>query len=569
MTIKNVEKRVSSLINVGRIDEAADLLLDTWQDEGNNLPEALAALVDQLSEKSPSAAYIKAFRLTERDRGEAERLFTFASTSNKSDVSAAACMALGGIHLEQGREDLALPFLVRSWEQKYPAAGYVLSLAYAQGRMGLVKDVDMAVTILRELVDEDDDPEAKLMLAQLIVAGKAKPADVDPFQLLTEAAAQGVEEAMAMLMDVGAVIGNNPDADDLMLPYIVTPDGMKRPKLIRDALVLEFDIRRIEAEEFTSHLFGYGEWATMMRDATDTTKKKGKFDEDLEPAELNERLRLLASVICSHVDMEDYVADIVVDLLKPTARSGRPSLKRLGERIDSCMVPIGSRTISQGMDRINDLVGSGGDFERAMRTSSPARPDVWIDMLESHLGWKFDITDIEADADGAWIGRVTSSDERTFEVFISRASLTPGDRGDEHVFQMRKDIEAKTRNAVLLFNKPLVHLPDPGKDAGVLFGGLLLDGGEWHEFVLRPGGGLDDAITQKLSIGEEMDPEVIAPFAFVGAGSLGRSIACYANDIDPAKETGYIPFGKINGWTNFVPPEMVEMMRNMKRRPDA
>jgi hypothetical protein len=215
------------------------------------------------------------------------------------------------------------------------------------------------------------------------------------------------------------------------------------------------------------------------------------------------------------------------------------------------------------MNRLVDQIGVGGDIEKSIRTAHPARPDVWLEMLSSYLGWEFSTVDTNADADGAWIGRTSSKGGKPFEVFISRASFTPGDKGDDHVFKIQKKIEGQAENAILLFNKPLVHLPDPKKDRGVLFGGLIFDDGKWSEFMLQPGAGIDGAVARKVTISEEMDPEEISQFIFDGAGSLGQSIANYSNDIDPKDENGYIPFGTINGWTNFVPAAAAKLMKRM------
>jgi hypothetical protein len=217
------------------------------------------------------------------------------------------------------------------------------------------------------------------------------------------------------------------------------------------------------------------------------------------------------------------------------------------------------------MQRLSDGLGITGDFEKSMRTAKPIRPDVWLDMMEAHLGWAFESSDAEATADGAWIANSRAKDGTLFDVFMSRVSLTPGDRGDEHVFNLKKEIEKRSSNAVLIFSKPLVHFPNQKENKGALFGGLLLDRGIWHEFVLHPSGGIDDAREQKLVIGEQMDPEMVRPFVFEGAGTLGISLACYLNDLDP-EDGDYIPFGTINGWTNFLPREMAMMMKNMVGR---
>jgi hypothetical protein len=562
MANKGIQKKVGSLIDDGRIDEAADLLLEAWMEHEGEIPSSLAALIDKISEISPKAAYMKAFILTEEQDEEAERFFRLASECEDGGVSGPANMSLTSIYMERGRDDLALPYLRKAVEHDVPMARHMLSLAYVWGKMGLKIDISEAVHLLEGLI-KDEYSEAKVTLAQLIIAKKAKLPNVDPFQLIAEAAADGVEEAITMLLDLGKGLSEAPGNEEPMLPYVVIPDGMKRPKLVRDALVSEFGMTRDQSEELTAGLYGYSKWSVLTRAATDPKVKKGKFDEDMEPAELNERNQLLTSVLCYYIEIEDYIADIAINLLKPTARNGRPTLKKLQERVNSCMIPVGSRTISTNMNRLVDQIGVGGDLEKSMRTASPARADVWLEMLSSHLGWKFEEVDAKADADGAWIGRTLTKSRKTFEVFISRALFTPGDQGDDHIFKIRRSIEERADNAILLFSKPLVHLPEPRKDRGVLFGGLIFDDGKWNEFMLRPGGGIDDAVDHQLTIEEEMNPNDVSQFIFDGAGSLGQLIASYVNDADPRDKNGYIPFGTINGWTNFIPAELAKMMKGM------
>ncbi len=562
MSVKGIRESAAHMIDKGRTEEAADLLLEFWLECEDDLPKSLMTLIDRIYDNSPKAAYVKAFHLADKHGDEAERLFNLAAKSDDDVIAGTANMSLASINLVRGHADAALPFLKKAVEYNIPSAKHLLAVSYAHGQMGLKKDVNEAAYLLSELL-EDNYSEAKVTLAQMILARELTMPDVDPFQLLAEAAASGVEEAMLILMELSKDNGNAQPDEEPMLPYVVVPNGTKRPNLVRDALVSEFDISKKDAEQITAGLYGYPRWSLLFSAATDPKLAKGKFDEELEPAALNERNELLASVLCFYIEMEDYVADIAINLLKPTAQNGKPSLKKLQERVDNCMVPISSSTINRSMNRITDQFGVGGDVEKAIRTASPARADIWLEALTTILGWKFDETDSNADADGAWIGRTTSRNQIPFDVFISRAAFTPGDRGDDHVFQLQKQIARRTTHGVLIFSKPLVHCPSPKKDQGALFGGLILNDSQWSEFVLRPEGGIDDAIAQKLHISEDMKKKEVAAYVFDGAVSLGRTIASYMNDIDPREEMACVPFGTVNGWTNFIPREAAQMIKQL------
>lgn len=565
MSVKALQQRANSLIKIGNKDEAADIIFEYWEDNNRELPKSLAVIIEKISDVSQTAAYILAFSLPEEQADEKERLLMFASTSYDDDIIAEANMDLAEIYVDRNDDELALKHLRVAASHDHPSAKHLLALALVVGKMGLERNIDEAVGLLTDLIDQEY-TSANVTLANLMLAGLAKVPDFDPFQLIAEAAKAGDVEAMEMLVEFGSATNGLPPEEEPMLPYTVIPEGMKRPKLVRDALLHEFKMTKTDAEEMTAGLYGFSNWSLLTSAATDPKKPKGKYDEDLEPAELNERDRLLSSVFSFYIDCEEYIADIAISLLKPTARAGKPSLKRLEERINSCMVPIGSRTLSMNMNHIVDQYGGNADFENSIRKATPARADVWLDMMASFLGWKFDEVDPDADADGSWTGSTHAKDNRKFDIFISRVSFTPGDKGDEHVFEIQRRIQKMTQNAILLFNKPLIHLPDPKTDFGAFYGGLILDNGKWNDFVLRPEGGIDDAIAQKLTISEEMNEQEVASFSFKNAGSLVQAFANYLEDIDPESADGCVAFGTINGWTNFIPLEKAKMLSAMMRK---
>jgi len=66
-----------------------------------------------------------------------------------------------------------------------------------------------------------------------------------------------------------------------------------------------------------------------------------------------------------------------------------------------------------------------------------------------------------------------------------------------HVARLKAGVCAThPAGAVLMFNKPTGWLAEPGAD-GLVYGGLLRWAATWSDFVLRPGGGLDDTLAQR------------------------------------------------------------------------
>lgn len=56
-----------------------------------------------------------------------------------------------------------------------------------------------------------------------------------------------------------------------------------------------------------------------------------------------------------------------------------------------------------------------------------------------------------------------------------------------------REIGFKLKRAVLIFNIPIVYLPEGDEVFGVLYGGRIRNGTQWTDSVLRPGGGIEDA----------------------------------------------------------------------------
>lgn len=116
---------------------------------------------------------------------------------------------------------------------------------------------------------------------------------------------------------------------------------------------------------------------------------------------------------------------------------------------------------------------------------------------------------------------------------MSAVAYIPGDLRDEHVARLKADVAAAhPAGAALMFSKPLGWLPEQGQ-GGLLYGGLLWWDKAWSDFVLRPGGGLDDALAQRGCDLAHPDARVLATFGFAGVGGLLHSLAAYLEGLEP------------------------------------
>ena len=118
-------------------------------------------------------------------------------------------------------------------------------------------------------------------------------------------------------------------------------------------------------------------------------------------------------------------------------------------------------------------------------------------------------------------------------VFMSAVAYIPGDLNDAHVARLKADIgAAHPAGAVLVFNRPAGWLPEQG-GGGLVYGGLLWSDKTWSDFVLRPGGGLDDAFAQCGHDLAHPDAPTLTALGFAGASGVLHSLAAYLEGLEP------------------------------------
>jgi len=115
---------------------------------------------------------------------------------------------------------------------------------------------------------------------------------------------------------------------------------------------------------------------------------------------------------------------------------------------------------------------------------------------------------------------------------MSAMACIPGDPSDKQVARLKAEIgAAHPAGAVLVFNKPAGWLPERGGGGlvygGLVHGGLLWSDNAWSDFVLRPGGGLDDALAQRGRDLAHPDARTVKELGFAEAPGVLHSLAAY------------------------------------------
>jgi len=153
--------------------------------------------------------------------------------------------------------------------------------------------------------------------------------------------------------------------------------------------------------------------------------------------------------------------------------------------------------------------------------------------MEERLGWVFTEVDEGTEEDGEQVAVAVGSDGRRVPVIMSALACIPGDRSDKQVARLKADIgAAHPAGAVLVFNKPVGWLPEQG-GGGLVYGGLLWLDDAWSDFVLRPGGGLDDALAQRGRDLTHPDARIVVELGFAEASGVLHSLATYLIGLEP------------------------------------
>ena len=82
---------------------------------------------------------------------------------------------------------------------------------------------------------------------------------------------------------------------------------------------------------------------------------------------------------------------------------------------------------------------------------------------------------------------------------------------------------------------------------GLVYGGLLWWDGAWSDFVLRPGGGLNDVLAQRGRDLVRPNARTVAELGFAEASGVLHSLAAYLAGLKP-DEADVQAIRSANGW---------------------
>lgn len=568
--LKAILAEMDDLVSRGEYDDAVDA---AYKLEG--APESwnadVARRLELLSEHVDAAVFsLGNYWLKQNGsaaQSKAKDYYMRASESRDEQVAGAACLALGAIIFGETKDiGQANEYIRRSAElgNAHAQATWGMSLLTKSMETGQRALADEAMHFLEAAIDEGDLTEPKVFVAQCLLDGTIQKSKYDPTMLLSEAAVRGDQEAMETLVALASPGGGGEHYEE-MLPYIVKPDGLKRPKQVRDALMGEFDMPQSIAEVVTSALYGCPSWSRLSSIVNDSRVPSGKFDEDLAAAEFNERRKAQAGVLLNYIEMPSHVADCAVDLLLPTAKAGvKPSLRRLVEKAERMTFKIGMNQPEPLGTRVLDARGMQFDLDNAMRFAHRVQPEPWLGIMTEHLGWTVDEVEYDRSAEGVLVGRAPSS-SGTYDIYMSRVSHRPGDQGDEYVEKLMTRIAGVSERAVLLFNVPLAFLKDQKYPEGLLYGGKIKSPSRpWADFLLRPcSNGLEDALKQNLKFTDAAPRDLLDEFGFDAAGAIALELT----QIVKNEEDGdHVPVRMgDHEWSVFVSRDFREAVRRVNR----
>ena len=549
-----------------------------WRDAGAVLSNAMAvapaslkgqvaAALEAAAPYSEGAAANLAFALLSadgvpRDVGRARALFASVAASGETELHGYAHNWLG--HVALGKfggcrtPAVALSHFEQAARAGHGEAAFNAGLMHDEGtgvprsesracdfyRLGVELGHVPSVTNLAAKIIKHDFKAAMDLCERAAEAGDGKAAAL--LQVLTEA-------GMAVAVEGGLA----PEEDgDVPPPVRVVPSGIGRPTAVVDALREGLRAPPKEAKEITAYMLDFGSWRELALAA-----KKDKADppdEECGGEEVRRRRAYQAHMLTFCVDMGPAAAEIAVEALLPTAKAPSPALdaptlarmqaasylhadmqggEDLNEEEREYEPFAEDGDPADTLDMLTDMLGAGPKRDPLglmdNRHVHPIQPDVWLGMMEEHLGRAFSDVDEDAELDGDQVAIAVGSGRRCLPVLMSAMTYIPGDLRDKHVARLKAHIgAAHPAGAVLMFNRPVGWPPEQGP-GGLLYGGLLWWDKAWSDFVVRPGGGLDDALAQRGRDLAHPDAQTVATLGFIGATGLLHSLAACLEGLEP------------------------------------
>jgi tetratricopeptide (TPR) repeat protein len=309
--------------------EACDLAAIIMDAMGKETPQEVFDFLDRSARKSPYAALACASSFFLRDMPQPDhrlKLLKRAARADDEELAADAYYALAVEYsLVEKTVRKALSALERAADLGHGDAYVRLARGYEFGLYRNRINVDRAYYNLCLCIDQLDYGPGKVALADFIIRHGIQSDEYNPIELLHEAAEEGVEGAQERLDALNEIAAEY----KARLPYLIVPRDMNRPEMVRAAIVNELNVGEEFASELVARLFGFDGWGMLEATVIGGSHGESDYDEDCAPDDLHLRRSVQVTIIQEELDVPEDFAEVVWDLLRPTARSGKPSLRAL------------------------------------------------------------------------------------------------------------------------------------------------------------------------------------------------------------------------------------------------
>jgi hypothetical protein len=313
-------KELEALAQAGLWDEFVDKVSPILDRQGGDPDGLVYEILDRASENSAEAALVAGMSYFRFSRPDPEvQVRHHLLRAARSDNPANASMANFALATHLMSDEKHWPEVAARMEEAAflgnPDAMAAFGAIRISGEMGVRADIEDGEEWLVLSADGGSE-NGSYDLAMHMLNTSRHVQGRNPIELLMSLSEAGHEPSRKVLFEMGLL---DEDAHDPMLPYPVTPDGTGRATGTVEAFVEHFGIEPEIARELVAALHGYPDWKLLLASANDPGKRKGKFDEDCSDEERIERERLQASVVQHFLHMPSFVAEAVVETIRPTS----------------------------------------------------------------------------------------------------------------------------------------------------------------------------------------------------------------------------------------------------------
>lgn len=284
----------------------------------------------------------------------------------------------------------------------------------------------------------------------------------------------------------------------------VAPRSMERPREVARAMRRWLIFSPLLSEMITAAFHGFTSFRAL--EAAIAEGPSNAADEECEGYIAEARIQNQAMILNTLGGIGVDPAVTAIEILRPTAMQSHGRMEDMDRKL---LEYLRRKNPNQRIE-----LGENEEFRRSLRSKFP--PDLisatmLLQVLPA-LGWAMSDLDVAKFHELGVFSYARARGGRLFQVCFSPSPYVPGIGSDAGLTAMKRRLEGCPQGSVIFFGQALYWQPDP-HESSVAFGGLLWDGERWSSFVLRPNGGIDDALAQRGEPVEAPTPEFLRKFA--------------------------------------------------------